>query len=1001
MLDLSGPLQRYALPTAISLALLPAALNWWWTSRFPIDGDQHARPERFWARAQRVSLVTSACAGAIAVLAGWAAVWILPLEVVALACTNHRTRQRLFGETWPLHRFLQWRLRFFAGVWGFWVCLALTPAMIAQTSPSLRWWVAAVAFLVLLAWHHWYSRVLLFVLGAARLTRPDLEERFQQVFGRACVPPPEIWRVGCDGATLMNALALPSLTGNCVLFFDTLLARLSGEEITATLAHEVAHLEHYTPRLRRLSMIGIGSIAVFTLSGAIGDTIWTGLSSWLPLTSIVAVFVGLALRAQRLRPKETEADLRAVDLCGNPEALISGLTQIYTVNHVPRRWSARTEEHATHPSLAKRIADIRRHAQTPEPPPATERVVIASPESGRWALIEYDRVTFLWVDADTTATTEDLVERAQRLERLAFAELIELRVASSRGGALSLTAADRHARRWSMAVHEHDAARVQAALDRIDHLIVASAPTQTRFRFGDRLVAVTALMTASALGAFAAVVVPGLLMLRRPARRLALALSIALIGTAIAIAVHADDSYTEMLVLALLSAVALWEARALGRDEPARHSSAWQWIEPAAFVAPVALGAVLIAVDTRDLYDLHVAVRDRAWFPAAAMSLAAFSWFSPAARMRRTMSIVAVAAAAALAVSAPWFLLHVVRDDLVASMPELTDATVSLTTISQRTVDGSFTSVSLASDGNTFLLAADADEPESEDDPQSPRRYLVGASSGWSRSFEALEAVLVDGNRLLALERTAHGSRLRVEDVRSGREMWTLPIDSKDFWQIQAAPDGRWRALRSHGRHMTRIEGRVGSTDTHDTTWTIAAGDGYAEGRFVDGPFALGLISTWPQPLLFWQYEDWRPTTRLVRVDIDSQEDIVRSRLSVDCPMSPIGVDEILCVSFDGRWSRFWRFDPRTGQQSAAGQRYGALWGIRPLTPTLAAARDGVQSILIALDSRTSTMLRHPWGACGVNDFSVAGQTVAIACAGARNTEVTLYRLPNGGALRP
>jgi len=1001
MLDVPGPLQPYALLTAMSLALLPAALNWWWTRQFPIDGDPHALSERFWARAQRVSLVRSACAGAIAVLAGWAALWILPLEVVALACTNHRTRRRLFGETWPLHRYLQWRLRSFAGVWGFWVGLALTPAMIAHTSPSLRWWVAAAAFLVLLAWHYWYSRVLLFVLGAARLTRSDLEERFRQIFGRARVPPPELWRVGCEGATLMNALALPSLTGNGVLFFDTLLERLSGEEITATLAHEVAHLEHYTPRLRRLSMVGIGMIVVFVLVGALADTVWTELSSWLPLTSLVAVFLGLALRAQRLRPKETEADLRAVDLSGNPEALISGLTHIYTVNHVPRRWSARTEEHATHPSLAKRIADIRRHAQTPEPSPAIERVVIASPESGRWALIERDRVTFLWTAADAAATSEDLVERAQRLERLAFVELIELRIASGRGGALLLTAADRHAQRWSMAVHEHDAARVQAALDRIDHLMVASAPSPARFRFGHRLVAVTALMMASALGAFAAVVVPALRILRRPARRLAVALSIALIGTAIAIAVSADDSYTEMLVLAMLSAFALWEARALGRDHAHPHRSAWEWIEPIALSLPVVLGLALTAVDTRNLFDLHVAVRDHVWIPAAMSTLAAFLWLSPAARMRRTASIVAVAAAAALAVSSPWFLRAVVRDDLVASMPEFTDASVSLTTGSTRTVDGSFNSVSLAPDGETFLLAADADDSESEDDVFSPRRFLVGGSGGWSRSFEAPQAVLVDENRLLVLERTAAGARLRADDVRSGRELWTLPFDSKNFWVIQAAADGRWRALKAHGRQMARIDGRIDSPETHETTWTVAPGEGYVEGRFSSGPFALGVTSTWHQPILLWRYEEWRSTTTLMRVGLGTQSDIVRSRLSVECPMSPIGVDDVICVSFDGRWSRFWRFDPRTGELSAAGQRHGALWGVRPLTPTLLAAREGLQAILIALDSRTSTLLRHPWGACGVNDFSVAGQTVAIACAGARNTEVTLYHLPDRGAVRP
>jgi hypothetical protein len=351
-------------------------------------------------------------------------------------------------------------------------------------------------------------------------------------------------------------------------------------------------------------------------------------------------------------------------------------------------------------------------------------------------------------------------------------------------------------------------------------------------------------------------------------------------------------------------------------------------------------------------------------------------------------------------VGSPWFLHGIVRDDLGASMPEFTEATVSLTAISKRTVDGSFNSVSLAPDGDTFLLATDADDSESEDDVLGPRRFLVGGSGGWSRSFEAPQAVLVDANRLLVLEHTAAGARLRVDDVRSGQEMWTRPIDSKDFRVIQAAPDGRWRALKTHGRQMARIDGRIDSSDTLRTTWSIAPSESYVEGRLSGGPLALGLTSTWHQQLLLWRYDEWRSTTTLIRAGLGGENDIVRSRLSVECPMSPIDVDDIVCVSFDGRWSRFWTFDSRTGQLSAAGQRYGALWGVRPITPTLLAARDGLQSVLIALDSRRSTMLRHPWGACGINDFDVAAETVVIACAGARNTEVTLYRLPDRDAVR-
>ena len=67
---------------------------------------------------------------------------------------------------------------------------------------------------------------------------------------------------------------------------------------------------------------------------------------------------------------------------------------------------------------------------------------------------------------------------------------------------------------------------------------------------------------------------------------------------------------------------------------------------------------------------------------------------------------------------------------------------------------------------------------------------------------------------------------------------------------------------------------------------------------------------------------------------------------------------------------------------------------MRQLSPTLLAAREGFQSILIALDARTSTRLLHSWVGCGVDDVAVAAGTIAMACAGPDKTDVTFYRFP-------
>ena len=58
---------------------------------------------------------------------------------------------------------------------------------------------------------------------------------------------------------------------------------------------------------------------------------------------VAGVFGAIWMRARRMQAHESDADLRAIELCGDPEALIRGLTRIYQINHIPRRWSAQLE----------------------------------------------------------------------------------------------------------------------------------------------------------------------------------------------------------------------------------------------------------------------------------------------------------------------------------------------------------------------------------------------------------------------------------------------------------------------------------------------------------------------------------------------------------------------------------------------------------------------------------------------------------------------------------
>jgi len=71
----------------IPLALLPAALHWWWTRSVTDTAASAVLPERHLAITQRVSFVTMLCIVTIILGAGWHAVWILPVQFVALAAS--------------------------------------------------------------------------------------------------------------------------------------------------------------------------------------------------------------------------------------------------------------------------------------------------------------------------------------------------------------------------------------------------------------------------------------------------------------------------------------------------------------------------------------------------------------------------------------------------------------------------------------------------------------------------------------------------------------------------------------------------------------------------------------------------------------------------------------------------------------------------------------------------------------------------------------------------
>src|SRR5207253_6367145 len=70
---------------------------------------------------------------------------------------------------------------------------------------------------------------------------------------------------------------------------------------------------------------------------------------------VVLVIATLVMRARKRQHHETASDMRAVELCGDVEAVIGGLTRLHLLSRTPRRWDSAREARLTHPSLARRI----------------------------------------------------------------------------------------------------------------------------------------------------------------------------------------------------------------------------------------------------------------------------------------------------------------------------------------------------------------------------------------------------------------------------------------------------------------------------------------------------------------------------------------------------------------------------------------------------------------------------------------------------------------------
>lgn len=176
----------------------------------------------------------------------------------------------------------------------------------------------------------WLTLRLFGALAVPEGAAPELTRVLHSLAGRAELPTaPKLYYI--PSAT-PNALSVGSRRASAVAVTDGLLRRLSGPELVAVLAHEVSHIRHgdlivmaIADALARLTtMLSLIGLFLVTLA-----TLEYGPALILPAALLIlAPTVISILQAALSRSRELDADLGAVELTGDPLAMIRALERI-------------------------------------------------------------------------------------------------------------------------------------------------------------------------------------------------------------------------------------------------------------------------------------------------------------------------------------------------------------------------------------------------------------------------------------------------------------------------------------------------------------------------------------------------------------------------------------------------------------------------------------------------------------------------------------------------
>jgi Zn-dependent protease with chaperone function len=761
---------------AAIVALVPGVMAFWWGRAAVANPTDPTRAERLAATRKLTAPMFGCCAAILMAAAIDQCLWALPLMVFARMVASYYVRRTLYGETWSLAVYFSFFARLTAASFGPWILIAVSPGLVASW-PAHPWLAASLLTLALCAWNEFSSDAFIFIMRARGVPAGELLTRFTALAERCALPAVWFGEVRLHGGVLANAVALPSIRRPAVVFSSCLLEQLTDEEAIGICAHEIAHLEYFKPRLRQNSngtdvVIAIGCFMVPLLRPTLPWLVSYWYVGWLPL-----LVLAMALRARKRQQNETASDLRALELTGNPDALISALIKAHEAMHVARRWDPEVERRATHPSLARRIQAIRAAAGAPHPvlSGATELV---DPTSSVTVGLHADRLH--WNEGEAIS------------HRIAYSHLSELRIVTGTSGMPKLRAATRSGQRWEMTLAPADVARAQAALDVIDsrlapHPAVAAAVPES-FRQVAAIATLAAAMFLSQIG----VAIAALAALVRPSTpTLAGAAAASLIAAALMWLAPGSDAL--LMLLLVVCGTGLLATAYARRGEAPRQSPG-----PAvgALCATMVGAWALFFGGGRGAWPLHQAAQS--WPAAAALpaAVAAAVVFGPNRRARVAAVPLAAAAIAVVFIASPQFVATCVRDPFISALePEA----LHITTLDDRSAKGTplpfvASDVRISQDGRYMAALA-------EDFDDETTTVHLGPVGGTLVPYRADDVVFAGHDRALVLERREWPV---VRVIRLGDplrdEQPPIVLPGMEARRIVAAPsDAGWMVFGSMG----------------------------------------------------------------------------------------------------------------------------------------------------------------------------------------------------------